>query len=58
MVKERGPEHLKTFTIEVRIGKEWTGQAEGMSKKSAAQNAARSLFARLVEECEARGNAG
>jgi ribonuclease-3 len=52
-VEERGPGHLKTFTIEVRVGKEWTGQAEGMSKKSAAQNAARGLFARLVEECPA-----
>ncbi len=56
MVKECGPEHLKTFTIEVRIGKEWTGQAEGMSKKSAAQNAARTLFGRLVEECPADGH--
>jgi ribonuclease-3 len=49
IVKERGPEHSKTFTIEVRLGREWVGQAEGFSKKSAAQNAARDVLARLME---------
>lgn len=49
IVKERGPEHSKTFTIEVRVGREWTGQAEGLSKKSAAQNAAREVLSRLME---------
>jgi len=50
ILKERGPEHSKTFTIEVRVGREWVGQAEGFSKKSAAQNAARDVFAKLMEE--------
>ena len=50
IVKERGPEHSKTFTIEVRVGREWIGQAEGLSKKSAAQNAAREVLARILEE--------
>jgi ribonuclease III len=49
-VKERGPEHSKTFTIEVRVGREWTGQAEGLSKKSAAQNAAREVLSRLMDQ--------
>src|SRR6266852_7708461 len=40
IVKERGPEHSKTFTIQARVGRDWIGQAEGLSKKSAAQNAA------------------
>jgi len=40
-VSERGPEHSKTFTVEVRVGKEWSGQAEGRTKKIAAQRAAR-----------------
>jgi ribonuclease-3 len=53
IVKERGPEHSKTFTIEVRVGREWTGQAEGLSKKSAAQNAAREVLARILEESPA-----
>ena len=48
IVKERGPEHSKTFTIEVRLGRDWVGQAEGLSKKSAAQNAARDVFTKLM----------
>jgi len=49
IVRERGPEHSKTFTVEVRVGKDWTGQAEGRTKKIAAQRAARGLFDRLRE---------
>ena len=47
-MRERGPEHSKTFTVEVRVGKEWTGQAEGRTKKIAAQRAARGLYERLM----------
>jgi ribonuclease-3 len=47
LVREHGPEHSKTFTIEVRLGKEWSGQGEGFSKKSAAQKAAREVYERL-----------
>jgi len=47
VVRECGPEHSKTFTIEVRIGKEWSSQGEGFSKKSAAQKAARDVYERL-----------
>ena len=47
IVRERGPEHSKVFTVEVRVGKEWTGQAEGRTKKVAAQRAARSVYERL-----------
>jgi ribonuclease-3 len=47
IVQERGPEHSKTFTVEVRIGKEWTGQGEGASKKVAAQRAAQKVYLRL-----------
>ena len=49
IVRERGPEHSKMFTVEVRVGKDWTGQAEGRTKKIAAQRAARGLFDRLLE---------
>jgi ribonuclease-3 len=49
IVRERGPEHSKTFTVEVRVGKDWAGQAEGRTKKIAAQRAARGLFDRLLE---------
>jgi ribonuclease-3 len=47
IVRERGPEHSKTFTVEARVGREWVGQAEGNSKKSAAQKAARDVYERL-----------
>jgi ribonuclease-3 len=50
IVRERGPEHSKTFTVEVRVGKDWHGQAEGRTKKIAAQRAARSVFERLLNE--------
>jgi ribonuclease-3 len=47
VVKEKGPEHSKTFTVEVRVSRDWTGQAEGRTKKVAAQRAARGVFERL-----------
>jgi len=47
IIRERGPEHSKTFTIEVRVGREWIGQADGFSKKSAAQKAARDVYERM-----------
>jgi len=47
IVRERGPEHSKVFTVEVRVSKEWTGQAEGRTKKIAAQRAARGVYDRL-----------
>jgi len=50
IVRERGPEHSKTFTVEVRAGKEWTGLAEGRTKKVAAQRAAREVYERLLRE--------
>lgn len=50
IVRERGPEHSKTFTVEARVGREWIGQAEGNTKKSAAQKAARDVYQRLVAD--------
>jgi ribonuclease III len=47
LLRERGPEHAKTFTVEVRVGRQWSGQAEGFTKKNAAQNAAREVFERV-----------
>ena len=50
IVRERGPEHSKMFTVEVRVGKDWSGQAEGRTKKVAAQRAARGVYERLLAE--------
>ncbi len=41
VVEERGPQHLKTFIVEVRVGADFSARAEGPNKKSAAQDAAR-----------------
>ena len=49
IVGEEGPEHSKTFTVEVRIGKDWTGQARGLSNKAAGQKAAESVLQQLTE---------
>ncbi len=47
IVAERGPEHAKTFTVEVRVGKERTARAEGISKKDAGQRAAEKMLEEL-----------
>ena len=49
IVGEDGPEHSKTFTVEVRLGKEWASQAQGLSKKSAGQKAAQQILQQLLE---------
>ena len=49
IVGEQGPEHSKTFTVEVRVGKEWIGQAQGLSKKAAGQKAAQGILQQLTE---------
>jgi ribonuclease-3 len=49
IVEERGPEHAKTFLVEVTVGEQWSGSAEGYSKKSAGQQAARHLLDQLTE---------
>ncbi len=48
-VDERGPEHAKTFLVEVRLGHEWVSQAEGLSKKSAGQRAAQLILQQLAD---------
>ena len=49
IVEERGPEHNKTFLVEVRVGREWISQAEGLSKKSAGQKAAQQVLQQLID---------
>ena len=47
IIRERGPEHAKTFTVEVKVGKQWAGHADGVTKKTAAQKAARLVYDRM-----------
>jgi ribonuclease-3 len=49
VVEEAGPEHSKTFTVEVRLGKDWVSRAQGQSKKSAGQRAAQQVLQQLSE---------
>jgi ribonuclease-3 len=49
IVAEEGPEHAKTFTVEVRLGKDWVSQAQGLSKKAAGQKAAQQILQQLTE---------
>jgi ribonuclease III len=48
IVEERGPEHAKTFLVEVRVGREWVSRAEGLSKKSAGQKAAQQILKQMA----------
>ncbi len=41
VIRETGPEHDRTFTVEVRIGNEVLGEGMGRNKKSAEQEAAK-----------------
>ena len=49
LIGESGPDHDRVFEMEVRIGEEIWGRAEGSSKKSAAQNAAREALKRVPQ---------
>jgi len=52
VVSEEGPQHLKSFTVEVRLGKDLVQQASGHSKKNAGQRAAQLLLRQLMEKAE------
>ena len=49
IIEERGPEHSKTFLVEVRVGRDWVSSGEGLSKKSAGQRAAQKILQQLTE---------
>lgn len=49
IVEEHGPEHAKTFLVEVRVGRDWVSRAEGLSKKSAGQKAAQQVLQQLAD---------
>ena len=56
LVKESGPEHQKTFTIEARLlafgngSVEFVGRAQGSTKKTAEQEAARQVLEYLTSQ--------
>lgn len=50
VVATRGPEHHKTFSIELWIGERCWARAEGRSKKAAEQQAARQALSQIFGE--------
>jgi ribonuclease-3 len=49
LVKESGPDHGKTFTVEVRVGRTVLGTGTGKSKKAAETEAARKALKKLPD---------
>lgn len=49
LVKESGPDHQKTFEVNLYIGESLYGIGKGMSKKSAEQEAAKEALDKLKE---------
>jgi ribonuclease-3 len=52
VVAETGPAHARIFTVEVRLGDVCSAQAEGSSKKSASQSAAKVISQQLAQVAE------
>lgn len=57
LVSEAGPDHSKTFVVEVEVAGSPLGRGEGRSKKDAEQTAAREALGKLAEDADA-GRAG
>ena len=50
VIEDEGPDHLKTFTAQVRVGDRLHGHGIGRSKKEAEQQAAESAYRTLSAE--------
>lgn len=55
VVQRKGPDHNKTFWIEVTVGKKTYGPGSGKNKKEAEQEAAAIAYRALVPDAEAEG---
>ena len=49
LVRETGPEHRKTFTVEARVGPLFAERSEGTSKKTAGQRAAQQVLSAILQ---------
>lgn len=47
VIKEEGPQHERTFTVQVSVGGEIVGVGKGKNKKTAEQNAAKKAMERI-----------
>jgi ribonuclease-3 len=50
LVKEEGPEHGKTFTVQVQIEQKIYAKGKGRNKKTAEQQAAKKALQKLIKE--------
>lgn len=55
VVEQTGPEHQKTFTVEVVAGESLVARGRGASKKAAEQEAARMILEELAKKSEVHG---
>ncbi len=53
VIEDAGPDHMKTFTAQVRVADRLHGHGVGRSKKEAEQQAAESAYRTLVDELSA-----
>jgi ribonuclease-3 len=54
VIEDEGPDHMKTFTAQARIGSGLHGHGTGRSKKEAEQGAAETAYRELVAELGTR----
>nr|WP_245565206.1 ribonuclease III [Nocardioides insulae] len=57
VIADEGPDHMKTFTAQVRVGGALHGNGVGRSKKEAEQAAAETAYGEIVEQYGAPGSA-
>ena len=48
VIQDEGPDHMKTFTAQVRVGEDLYGNGVGRSKKEAEQAAAETAYGELA----------
>jgi len=48
LIADEGPDHMKTFTAQVRVGEQRYGNGVGRSKKEAEQAAAETAYGELA----------
>ena len=57
VIADEGPDHMKTFTAQVRVGERLYGNGVGRSKKEAEQAAAETAYGEIAEQMAALGAA-
>ncbi|MGH3348823.1 MAG: ribonuclease III, partial [Nocardioides sp.] len=50
VIEDEGPDHMKTFTAQVRVGEELYGDGVGRSKKEAEQAAAETAYGEITDD--------